>query len=77
MGLARFPVYGRLDGATKGTVTIDRETGIVTVRPHRRRYEATVTLAWVAEVALFQRAKAIAAEKRRAKKAGRRPAKEA
>ncbi len=68
MGIARFPVYGRLDGATKGTVTIDRDTGIVTVRPHRRHYEATVTLAWVAEAALFQRAKSIAAEKRRAKK---------
>lgn len=38
MSVARFTVTAQLDsagGKKKGTVTIDRETGVVTVRPHR------------------------------------------
>lgn len=59
--VARFTVDAKLDGADGATVEIDRDTGIVTVRPKRRQYVATVTLAWVAEAALWQRAKALAA----------------
>jgi hypothetical protein len=67
--LARFKVYGaRLDGAASATVEINRETGIVEVRPNRRHYTATVTLAWLAEAALWQRAKALAAERRSRKR---------
>ena len=67
MSVARFKVYGsRLDGARSGSSEIHRATGIVEVRPHRRRYAATVTLSWLAEAALWQRAKALAAEQRAA-----------
>jgi hypothetical protein len=66
---ARFKVVSpRLDGAGGATVTIDRATGVVEVRPLRRHYVATVTLAWVAEAALWRRAKVLAAEKRAKKK---------
>ncbi len=68
MSVARFQAFGRFDGAPAATVEIDRDTGIVTVRPKRRHYTATVTLAWLAEAALWQRAKALAAEKRARKR---------
>jgi hypothetical protein len=72
MSVARFKVVGPgLDGARSATVEINRETGVVEVRPHRRRYAAAVTLAWVAEAVLWQRAKSLAAEKRAARRKGR------
>ena len=40
MTVARFPVTGTLDGAgarSRGTVTIDRETNLFSVRPLRRK----------------------------------------
>ncbi len=45
MSTAKFSVYSTLDsagGMQKGTFEVDRETGVVTVRPHRSRvvYEA-------------------------------------
>jgi hypothetical protein len=45
MSVAKFKVYGTLDGAggmKKGTFEIDRNTGVVTVRPYRSHtvYEA-------------------------------------
>jgi hypothetical protein len=61
---ARFKVTGRFDGATSATIEIDRDKGLVHVRPHRRHETATVTLAWVAEAVLWQAAKASAAAKR-------------
>jgi len=49
MGKAHFPLMTVLDHckAEKGTLTIDRGTGIVTIRPYRRRrtYELTVDAA--------------------------------
>lgn len=69
MGVARFKVYSRkLDGAGSATVEIDRESGIIQVRPRHRHYTATVTLEWVAEAALWRRARAEAAEKRKSRK---------
>ena len=72
MSVARFRVYGRMDGASSATVTIDRETGTVEVRPYRRHHQAVavVTLAWVAEAALWRAATARAAERQAARKRG-------
>lgn len=50
---ARFRVIGRLDragGVTTGTVTIDRATGILEVRPLRRRRVYQMPLAVVADM---------------------------
>lgn len=67
--VARFKVVSnKLDGAGSATVEIDRETGVIEVRPYHRHYSATVTLEWLAEAALWRRAKAEAAEKRANKK---------
>jgi hypothetical protein len=76
MSAARFRVYGRMDGASSATVTIDRETGTVEVRPYRRhkRQVAVVTLAWLAETALWRAARARAAELPTAKRKGARRA---
>lgn len=51
MSQARFEVTGALDGTgalQKGTVFIDRETGMVTVRPHRKHTTYTMPLSVVA-----------------------------
>lgn len=51
MSVARARVYGQLDGAggpVAGTVEIDREAGLFTVRPLRRRKTYTLPLATVA-----------------------------
>lgn len=66
--LARFKVTGRFDGASLATVTVERATGIISVRPLRRRRVYALPLATVAEMILWRIAKADAAEKRRAKK---------
>lgn len=50
---AKFPVHGRLDMAAKivkGTVTIDRLSGIFEVRPHRRRRVYRLPLSAVADI---------------------------
>jgi hypothetical protein len=66
VGLARFKVTGRFDKAggapISGTLIIDRKTGIVTVRPHRRRAVFRGTLDALAEM-LVQRS--ISADVRR------------
>jgi hypothetical protein len=52
MSVCRFRVLGRLDGAggaREGTVTIDRTTGIISVRPLRRRKQYQLTLTQVAD----------------------------
>jgi hypothetical protein len=51
MSVARFPVYSQLDsagGSQKGTVEIDRETKMVTVRPHKKHRVYTMPLDMVA-----------------------------
>lgn len=68
MRRARFRIVGRLDGATQGTVEIDRAAGLFTVRPFRRRKTATLPLVTVAEMVLWRIARADAAEKRAARK---------
>lgn len=51
MSTARFRVYAALDSAgspQKGTVEIDRETGMFYVRPHKRRKRYEMPLSVVA-----------------------------
>lgn len=51
MTTARFPVVGPLDsagGVQRGTVLIDREAGLVTVRPLRKKTTYTMPLSAVA-----------------------------
>ena len=68
MSVARFRVYGRFNGVGSATITIDRTSGLVTVRPLRRRRAYQLPLAWAAEAVMWQVIKADAAEKRAAKK---------
>lgn len=53
MSIARFKVFGRLDGAggaRAGTVVIDRESGLLHVRPFRGRRVYTMPLSMVADM---------------------------
>jgi hypothetical protein len=65
---SRFVVYGRFNGTTQATVTIDRGPGTIEVRPYRRRKSYTLPLAFVADMVMWRCLKAEAAEKRAAKK---------
>jgi hypothetical protein len=73
MRRARFKVSGRFDGAPSATVTIVHagDTGIVSVRPYRRRRDYTLTLEAVAASVIGKVALAEAREKRAAKKSRR------
>lgn len=54
MGIARFRVCAQLDsagGLQEGTVTIDRESGLVEIRPLRGRRIYRTTLAMMATAA--------------------------
>lgn len=70
---AHFPVLGRLGYArvSEGTLTIERATGIVTVRRKRSRTRYQLTLDKVAEIIAQKHCEAIAREKRAAKIAKR------
>jgi len=51
VSVARFQVVGKLDGTGRmleGTVAIERDAGLVSVRPLRRRRVYTLTLSDVA-----------------------------
>lgn len=50
MSKAKFEVMAPFDSQklTRGTITIDRENGVVSVRVHRRHKEYTTTLADIA-----------------------------
>jgi len=52
MSTARFPVFGFLDRtkATKGTVEIDRDSKMFTVRPHRSQQTYSMPLDVVASM---------------------------
>lgn len=59
MSKAHFDIEACFDHANKperGTVTIDRDNGTISVRIHRRHEEDTVTLAAVAEW-IYQKSK--------------------
>lgn len=72
---SRFRVLGRLDrgGAlTEGTVLIDRESGIIEVRPLRRRRTYAMNLSDVASWICHRVIVSELAEKKRLKKKARR-----
>lgn len=72
---ARFRVLAKLDQAarfTYGTVSIDRETGVVEIRPLRRRKVYTTTLAALAQLAVERAVLAELREKRKAREEARR-----
>lgn len=73
---AHFKVHGRLDGNGRtmpGTLTIERDAGLVSVRPQRRHRIYTLTLSDVADmiVARVIRAEVFAKRLAKAKKGGR------
>jgi hypothetical protein len=70
---AKFRIFGRLEKSTPsyGTVTIDRETGVFSVRPARRQKVYMLPLAVVAEIVVTKAIKAEVAAKRAEKKAKR------
>lgn len=75
MSTARFNVNAQLDsagGKKKGTVLIDRETNIVTVRPSRSRSTYSVKLDELADLIVKKTLLAGAAEQLSPKRAARR-----
>lgn len=73
MARSKFKIVGRLDECRpqSGTVTVDRDTGLFSVRPARRHRVYTLPLSTVAEIVVSKIIKAEIAEKRAAKKAKR------
>lgn len=72
MSKSRFKIFGRFDGASSATVTIDRGSNTISVRPLRRHKEYMLPLADVAESIIWRIVKAEAAAKLKAKKEARR-----
>jgi len=72
--VSRFRVLAPLDMSRpqEGTLAIDRDAGLVSVRPLRRRREYTLPLSRVAAFIVQTIIRAEAAEKRRTKAKGRR-----
>ena len=66
--VARFRVPLRFDGATQATVTIDRDSSILTIRLLRRRSTLAVSLGVVVEHLLWRDAKRQAEERRQARR---------
>lgn len=66
---ARFKVVARLDGRPASvTITIDRASGLLAVRPKYRRREYVVPLATVAEVVYARLVKAEVAARAKARR---------
>lgn len=67
---ARFRVLARLDGtrAQEGTVTITCDSGLISVRPLRRRREYVLPLSAVAEMICARVARAEVEERRNARR---------
>ncbi len=68
---AHFSVTWRFDGTTQGTVTVDRNSGTFSVRPHRRHKAYELPLAFVAQIVAERVIKTDAAARRAEKKARR------
>ena len=67
---SRFKVYGRFDSTRTGeaTVTVERATGLIHVRPYRRKRTFTLPLADVGEMIVWHVVKAEVREKLAAKR---------
>jgi hypothetical protein len=63
-------IVGRLDlgRPQEGTVSIDRDAGLVSVRPLRRRREYVLPLSTVAEIVVARVIKAEVAERRESRR---------
>lgn len=70
-GKAHFKLFGRFNGATECTVTIDRNNNFIQVRPKRRRKVYEMRLEDVAEMIIWRMVKAEIIEKKKAKAAKR------
>ena len=70
--VAKFKVGVRFDGAHAARVTIDRDSGIMTIRLERRRATLSLALGVVVESLLWREAKRKAQEHERTKKERRR-----
>lgn len=68
MSLARFRIFWRFDGTTEGTVTIDRGSSVLSVRPYHRKRTYDLPLAFVAQLVAERVMKAEAMEKKAAKR---------
>ena len=63
---SRFRVSINIPGFPReATVSIERDRGLVAVRPLRRRQEFVLPLSWVAEAIIWKCVRADAAQKRR------------
>ncbi len=67
----RFKVQGRFDGAGSATVEIDRASGIMRVRPCRRRRTYDLPLSVIAQIQVERIIRFEVEEKRRLKKKGK------
>ena len=67
---ARFRVLGRLDGTRvqEGTVSITRDSGLISVRPLGRRREYVLPLSTVAEMIVARVVRAEVEERRNARR---------
>lgn len=70
-GKAHFKVYGRFNGKSEATVTIDRGSNLISVRPHRMKKVYQLRLEDVADIIIWRIVKSEAAEKRALQKAKR------
>lgn len=63
MATAHFTVHGQFDGAKPGPahVTIERSTGLISVRPRGRHHVYELPLSTVAEIIVERECKAMAA----------------
>lgn len=70
---SHFRVVARLDEAwpQDGTVTVDRHTGLFTVRPKRRRRVYELPLSYVADMVVARVIRAEVQERKAARKAGK------
>lgn len=48
--MTRIKVTGRIDGSQGATINIDKERGLISVRPKGRHREYSLPLAYVAEI---------------------------
>lgn len=74
MTVARFKVFGRLDGAggaRQGTLSIDRAAGLVHVRPYKRQRVYTMPLSMVADMICMRIIMNELADRRAAKAKGK------
>jgi len=68
MSKSRFKVSGSFNGVYEASVVIDRGSGVMTVRPSRRRTTYELPLSTVAEIVMWRIIKAEAAAKLKAKR---------